>query len=822
MGRPGSLHFDIIEVYAYYDDDDKDEEEGGLLTTIIDTDAHTDPGEAPFSVPAAIVVGLAGIAAAAAGAAAAGAAAAGGSAAAAGATGGAVGPLEGGGESDPFESTYQLILYKDFGNTIRYDREAVYVYARMVEIDQTGTHLERPDLTQQISITSSSPVLNLGAPQPSGQYIAAPVAATSGDSATPPAEGVISFTFSGEGGIFQNNVTFQLAGEPRIEFEDNTIYLLATDQTGTELKFNIHDFANEVEFELTSDSTLFELAIEENGQNEHIIKATPTAEAQEKPLEKFIYDFPCSITAKNEQETVTEQFELYLCYEGIGTAYQNSPNNRTPEKPVLHTFSDTQAEKREEEAFQLPLTVMTWNKETGRLEPDETLSKNLDFAFTVEPDFKELDTDAAKEALDAARIIADTNLGISDGTRAAMQQTGAAGQSASGEPDHELKPSIFKLYASQSAEAPVESIDLVITVTTPEADLPNLELKAQLKPQNDYRAMLRWFLEYGEGTHIDKYINLGEVNTFFGALEFIENRVFSMSTVPFTPKSNENHYEDAKLDVSRSKSVVLLDESMPRRIGEFMNIQSLYHELIHAIEDRNGDIGVRSGGGNPERHSFHLQYLSDAVKALADLENNPASHIQQNIRTAITKFQEAFFHPDFGPPQTLEWFEARTQNHHFIFDQYSKFDIYCTNPAVPDERKREISRVVAQHYFPGNIRGRYRETGGFFKDAVWTFTWGDGYLRNLRVEHPGYDFTVRTPNRWLGGNQLAMEVTYDVVCRQTGKEDTLSVELDAGTFDPFNHSYPPVNKLNVKWNAAYRITGGLMDQPHNVTEAEKM
>ncbi len=189
--------------------------------THIDTVAAEDRGETPVSVPAAFVIGLAGAAAAAGGAA------------------GGTGDHNRGDSS----AIYRMVLCKEFGNSIRLDGEQVFVYARMVQITEEGEEIPRPDLTRHIEIFSDDSCLEVGPATIYGQYMGASVRgvmpepsdratkmhlsesrvqllAGSGDTQAvrvfvddEPGKAAVSFRFAGHGGVFRNNVTFDIVSD---------------------------------------------------------------------------------------------------------------------------------------------------------------------------------------------------------------------------------------------------------------------------------------------------------------------------------------------------------------------------------------------------------------------------------------------------------------------------------------------------------------------------------------------------------------------------------------------------------------------------------
>lgn len=177
--------------------------EGGI-TQNADINSGEDSGA---DIPAAIVVG--------AGVLSAGAAAAGAVAAASGATAGANnGEI---GEDERKKKRYKMYIQKDFGNSIRKGANPVVVRARIAEVSEDGSERDRDDLTAQINYVNGSG-MEIHRGVYAGRYCEAVVSIPKdydGDTAD------ITFTFTGEGGTFNNTVRFRAIGEPKIRFADD-------------------------------------------------------------------------------------------------------------------------------------------------------------------------------------------------------------------------------------------------------------------------------------------------------------------------------------------------------------------------------------------------------------------------------------------------------------------------------------------------------------------------------------------------------------------------------------------------------------------------
>jgi hypothetical protein len=286
--------------------------------SIINNDASATAGETEVPVPAAVVVGVLGAAAAVA-------AAGAGSGAAAASGAGSVRP-DGGGENSKDEngSSYKMYIRKDFGDKIRYDKPALTVYARMGEVKADGTEIDRPDLTEQIEIFSGTGVIKISGQTMAGNYMGALVEAETVKGAQNPTEGIISFKFSGEGGHFQNNVTFKLIGEPYISFPEQgenlemTVDMLFGDDGVYEVPFDLVDFMEKpVNVKAKpQEGSPFGLELEAVDDYHYIARLTNTSRKPQKIQAKSEI-FTISVEAENEVEYAKATFRAVLYPEGI-------------------------------------------------------------------------------------------------------------------------------------------------------------------------------------------------------------------------------------------------------------------------------------------------------------------------------------------------------------------------------------------------------------------------------------------------------------------------------------------------------------------------
>ena len=313
------------------------------------TNASETAGETNVTVPLAVIMALAGAFSAVAGVA----------GAAAGTTGAGAG--SGNNSSEDLDgNTYKLMFYKEFGNKIRYNDPPVFVYARMIEINKEGTEIERPDLTQNIEISSDDSFLEVGPNNMAGAYMGASIAAasTTENTAQMPKEGTIRIRFKGQGGTFENDIKFMMVGQAYIEFIDGKMFVLAMSGQSFEHEYKLVDFLNKAEVSLKpgQDNCPFDLSIGKNKDGQTVIIAKD--KQPQKPIESFFESFSCEIEAKNEKEYARTVFSVVMCYEGLLPNFQG-------EKQEIAGY---QNEKEEMVETNILFEVGIWNKETNHLE----------------------------------------------------------------------------------------------------------------------------------------------------------------------------------------------------------------------------------------------------------------------------------------------------------------------------------------------------------------------------------------------------------------------------------------------------------------------
>lgn len=453
----------------------------------------------------------------------------------------------------------------------------------------------------------------------------------------------------------------------------------------------------------------------------------------------------------------------------------------------IKCYKDEEQSKRIDMAFILPIKVVTYSKDKDTLITDIELTNNLVFEFFPKAGHKYLNNEQTRKAVNDAKIIAE--LVPNDG-EATLTKPYAR----------------YRIYADALAEAETDRIDIGIRISCNGDGIEDISLDGVLLPKINIKGLIKQFIDYPNGTYIGTLIKLGNVDTYMEALDYLsEIRLISSGDPKYHP----------------GKNVMFLNK-IPEGIHEFALVQTIHHEIAHIIEEQNDD---ESGTTEwDERHSYFIEHLSNVTYHLSRMERG-IEPVEDAIIGAIESFGFVFFnfankaHPvDRG--EVLSWFGAKTLTQHEVFNKYLDFNIYALNSNLSDEVISEISKTVARCYFPGNVMGRWKESGGAFNGMTWRISWNEGRLNKLTPESSAYTFTELS-RKWAGGNKLQFEIRYFVVRNSDQDEDEVIAVFDAGTFDPTDYHFPSVNKMTIKWKAGRTLSecilGNHIDQETTLT-----
>lgn len=282
------MNYDMITIYHLYT------WKYGTKGIIVGSDASDFPGEnSGINVPSIIITGVLGAGAALA----------------------ALGNQEY--KEDP-KSKFKMYVNKDFGSAIRYDKPPVTVYARIAEMKEDGSELDRPDLSANIKFASGGSPIEISDSMMAGNYMGANVSASSIPGEDNPSEGIVSIRYIGEGGSFQNDVTFRLIGKPYIEHEKISNYsgtayveMILGDKLTYEMFFKPMDFINIPKVSiLDSDDVHATLEKLEDDSYKAILENRSMKSEDKKTV-------TISIKAETEDELAESEITVMLYPEGI-------------------------------------------------------------------------------------------------------------------------------------------------------------------------------------------------------------------------------------------------------------------------------------------------------------------------------------------------------------------------------------------------------------------------------------------------------------------------------------------------------------------------
>lgn len=765
----------------------------------IDTNASKTEGEVAVSVPAVIAVGVASAAAALA------------AAGAAGADGSDSGDNS---ENDP-KGTFSMVIGKNFGDAIKLGKK-VQVSARITELKE-GIPIDRPDLTEQISIFSNE--ILVGAVSVQGNNLTAELQIQE----NAPPQGILSFHYNGPLAYFQNNVKFRLIEKGQIKLACQKVSILSTDAKPFELVYELIDFLEEEPpLEITASSGFVKLDIGKNDINQPVLLISPGSDAEQWDHSSFTKECTCEISALDGKLPIRASFKVTVCFEGIGTAFEHLKINEIEKDSLIECYTEAEKEKREKNALWLPLTVMCWDDKKRMLEPDTGKANNLVFAFRVDPDFEFLSPQSKKLA---EKVVIGANL--------TAQPQPAPDTLRS---DKTKKPAAYRVMTTNDpgeGAAPFDT-EMIVTCDSDSALTP-LKLKAQLKPNPDFRGMVIWFLEYPLKGSIGKQITLGNIQTYLAALEFIENRVYPISGVPWASNmtwlaTRDSHFEPGDGNPLRKSYIAIQDSKFPKGIGsdEFIRVQTLVHELTHVIEHQNGDTRVTIYS---ERHAYYLQYMSDLTRHLTDIEN-PSCNQKREAQWAIQAFYKMYTDPEITSDLSRinSWFGAKLDlTTHQLFDLYAYHADTILSSTIPQAQKDAISALFRSLYFPGNLYGGsmdiggkafgyYVETDGPFKDAQWKFNWNMGSLLDVELTYRDYTFDISS-YRWVGGDAMTLQVNTVLKEKNTKADpDNLLIAVNCGAYSMSGKFFPDVPSFKTKWKTLNQSYNSILYAKTGFTE----
>ena len=221
-------------------------------------------------------------------------------------------------------SRFQMVLYKDFGDTLVVGEQPRMVGARIQEITAEGYTYDRDDLTSQISVWDevNCTLSNVGR---WGRYMAAGVVAKEAPTGGELGEARMRFVFKGTGGVLINHVVFKVMGEPEIVIGEALTFEAGGGKTEF-MEFQIVNFSGTVSnIQVSIDARgaqFFRAEVEPSKDNSLKFRVNVTecgVKPTEKPIGGDAQRFTCKllITLAGREKPMESSFDLYRMFLGV-------------------------------------------------------------------------------------------------------------------------------------------------------------------------------------------------------------------------------------------------------------------------------------------------------------------------------------------------------------------------------------------------------------------------------------------------------------------------------------------------------------------------
>ena len=226
-------------------------------------------------------------------------------------------------------STFRMILYKEFGDTLVLGEAPRMVGARIEEIRPGGTVVDRPDLTARISIAAEQGC-NTGNVRTQGRYKAADVVAEAKPDGSAPEIAKVRFTFSGSGGMYINHVVFKVESAPVLVMDESLTFAAFANQT-LKMEMGINGYSGRGVVEgleislLRGADEFFTAQLTQDAENPRKFIATLTETGKLPEDEKNdpdageVEQYICEVSIRLQglQDPVTGRFDLYRMHLGL-------------------------------------------------------------------------------------------------------------------------------------------------------------------------------------------------------------------------------------------------------------------------------------------------------------------------------------------------------------------------------------------------------------------------------------------------------------------------------------------------------------------------
>ena len=277
-------------------------------------------------------------------------------------------------------SSFRIVLYKEFGDTLRVGDQPQFVGARIEEIKPGGQIVERPDMTGKIQVIEGEN-LSLLRTEMSGKYKIGWVQVPEPDRSEVPDRGSLLFTFSGPSGHLRYRVVFHIEDNKQIVFCQDNVTYIAGQQKKETIWFYVVGLGKDLTFEvsMTNDrKQTFSFSKvqpdKEGSWSLELADRLPEAAAREVMPGHLDNCYLC-ITAKeqvkNGERKVTGQLPIHRFYEGLRLEL-----GHLKAYPVLQGTEGIHQQEEQPSGYDKPLayphtrldlTLFVWDKESNKI-----------------------------------------------------------------------------------------------------------------------------------------------------------------------------------------------------------------------------------------------------------------------------------------------------------------------------------------------------------------------------------------------------------------------------------------------------------------------
>ena len=277
-------------------------------------------------------------------------------------------------------SKYRMILYKEFGDTLRLGDEPRIVGARIEEITSEGEKKERLDLTEKIRISEGDNIRVLSTGM-SGKYRCARIQVPDPQTKDIPDKGSVIFSFKGPGGILNNHVVFKIEDNLRIIFCQENVTYVAGHRSSETIYFYVEGLSDNANVEASlenDDKKTFSLSkVRPDKEGSYSVDVTDTLgddaikERMAGDVDSCYLVIKASEPVKDGVREVKERLPLHRFYEGLRMQV-----GHIKAYPVIKGSESISMTEQQPQDYEHPLaiahtrlevTLFAWDEKTNKV-----------------------------------------------------------------------------------------------------------------------------------------------------------------------------------------------------------------------------------------------------------------------------------------------------------------------------------------------------------------------------------------------------------------------------------------------------------------------